>query len=1097
MKKQMQENTKRVLEGLTDFQRATVRRVDELFESNTLRVLVADEAGLGKTLVARGVIAKTVEHCRDRKPETPVRIVYICSNAAIADQNVERLKTGDEAEAESSTEARLSMQHLAIFKKRAQKQAVELIPMTPQTSLHVSGGTGKYEERALIYAVLKAFPEYASHGSQLSSVLDDYAYQKWQETCEKYVREVRETDRATDGAYLRYMHAKVVDALHKKPQTEYDLLHSREQDVHSGVIKELRKIFAEISLDLLQPDLVILDEFQQFDDLIRSEKGSESRMISDRLFSLPDTRILLLSATPYRLYSTLEEIDAGPEAVDEEFQQFIDLMDFLRETPGVEDTGKKQEFHRIWENYTMALQEYRPDTDHSAILLLHRKAENALYRNMARTERSSETNAADLIDDTAAGPVEITKGDVSSYLSFESLLSGLGLQEHVPVDYVKSAPFLLSFLQQYKIREEVRSACRREPDKLTEKMQQDLFVPMDMIQHYEKLPVTNARLDKIQQIVFKDRAAYLLWIPPARPYYTLSGIYSGLEEKHLTKTLIFSSWQMVPRMLAGLLSYESERQTIGKLMRKEHQDEVSYFRDKDKGGKSSPTSLQWRRNRKGKPGSMNQLTLIYPSETLVRIYDPIECLNEGYTDLVSVRKVISGKLKARLDRIPCTETQVADQSWYYMAPVLLDDESYVRSWFRQKRQLVRNEEEQGGHLLEHLEEYEKLYDPHDGTKRLGTKPDDLIDVLCDMALASPAVCIRRTYEHFAKQNDDTEKTEPSVTALLFLKRKLYTPEATAIVRCAVGGGEKNVPQWKKVLAYLRDGCFQAVLDEYAHQICSGLNPEVPRLPALQKQLTETIMFQTSTYAADTPESFLKGEDPLRLRSNFAAAFTDGNKQQASLDRKKAVREAFNAPFRPFVLATTSIGQEGLDFHAYCRRIVHWNLPSNPVDLEQREGRINRYESLCIRQNVALRYGKAPFEKDNLWALMFERARRAEKEDGSSDLIPQWGLKESGQMIRIERVVPMYPMSRDEIAYQRLLRILSLYRMAMGQPRQEELLQTILQNTGGAEKDKAQEEIRKLFMNLSPFYRKKIATDSNLDFPDDEENTATLNAAWKA
>jgi len=28
--------------------------------------------------------------------------------------------------------------------------------------------------------------------------------------------------------------------------------------------------------------------------------------------------------------------------------------------------------------------------------------------------------------------------------------------------------------------------------------------------------------------------------------------------------------------------------------------------------------------------------------------------------------------------------------------------------------------------------------------------------------------------------------------------------------------------------------------------------------------------------------------------------------------------------------------EGLDFHHYCHAIVHWNLPSNPVDLEQRE-----------------------------------------------------------------------------------------------------------------------------------------------------------------
>ena len=57
-------------------------------------------------------------------------------------------------------------------------------------------------------------------------------------------------------------------------------------------------------------------------------------------------------------------------------------------------------------------------------------------------------------------------------------------------------------------------------------------------------------------------------------------------------------------------------------------------------------------------------------------------------------------------------------------------------------------------------------------------------------------------------------------------------------------------------------------------------------------------------------------------------------------RKENIRNAFNSPMRPFVLATTSIGQEGLDFHNYCRVIMHWNLPSNPIDLEQREGRKN-------------------------------------------------------------------------------------------------------------------------------------------------------------
>ena len=75
--------------------------------------------------------------------------------------------------------------------------------------------------------------------------------------------------------------------------------------------------------------------------------------------------------------------------------------------------------------------------------------------------------------------------------------------------------------------------------------------------------------------------------------------------------------------------------------------------------------------------------------------------------------------------------------------------------------------------------------------------------------------------------------------------------------------------------------------------------------------------------------------------------TESGQQRAS-----GIREVFNSPFRPFLLSTTSIGQEGLDFHSYCRRIVHWNLPSNPIDLEQREGRINRFKSLAIRESLS-------------------------------------------------------------------------------------------------------------------------------------------------
>ena len=68
----------------------------------------------------------------------------------------------------------------------------------------------------------------------------------------------------------------------------------------------------------------------------------------------------------------------------------------------------------------------------------------------------------------------------------------------------------------------------------------------------------------------------------------------------------------------------------------------------------------------------------------------------------------------------------------------------------------------------------------------------------------------------------------------------------------------------------------------------------------------------------------------RMRARFAARF--GTKQideGAGAVRADDVRSAFNSPFWPFVLCSTSVGQEGLDFHLYCHAVVHWNLPSNP------------------------------------------------------------------------------------------------------------------------------------------------------------------------
>ena len=97
----------------------------------------------------------------------------------------------------------------------------------------------------------------------------------------------------------------------------------------------------------------------------------------------------------------------------------------------------------------------------------------------------------------------------------------------------------------------------------------------------------------------------------------------------------------------------------------------------------------------------------------------------------------------------------------------------------------------------------------------------------------------------------------------------------------------------------------------------------------------------------------------------------------------------------------------------------------------------------------------------------KRLKKSEKTEDASELIPYWDLKDSDDMIKIERILPMYPFSRDISAYERLIKILSLYRLSLGQARQEELLEYLFKNC------QDEEELKELFINLSPFYRNAI------------------------
>lgn len=59
-------------------------------------------------------------------------------------------------------------------------------------------------------------------------------------------------------------------------------------------------------------------------------------------------------------------------------------------------------------------------------------------------------------------------------------------------------------------------------------------------------------------------------------------------------------------------------------------------------------------------------------------------------------------------------------------------------------------------------------------------------------------------------------------------------------------------------------------------------------------------------------------------------------------------QKFNLPGSPLVFLSTQKGQEGIDLHHYCRRVVLYDLPWNPALIEQRIGRVHRLGGIRSR-----------------------------------------------------------------------------------------------------------------------------------------------------
>ena len=433
------------------------------------------------------------------------------------------------------------------------------------------------------------------------------------------------------------------------------------------------------------------------------------------------------------------------------------------------------------------------------------------------------------------------------------------------------------------------------------------------------------------------------------------------NSKGFSKILVFSAWEMVPRMIGALVSYEAERLTVGKLVHQiKNQDKknTGYFAD---GSRRYPVARLRFNVSNGEVRGMSLFALLYPSKTLSDMYLPIESLN-NHESLEVIEKSVRLKLKEKLaiieEKYGDSGNNKEDARWYYLAPMLMDGVIYAKHWIEDIVWEMNTDEEdttsevrssskdkRNKGFIAHIDKLRSYLDAPEEI-HLGRKPEDLLETLVNMVLGSPAICIYRS---------NGRSTARATSLAKVFVNNFNLPESTAIIDLAYGRCRDDNSHWQNVLKYCKDGCFQAMIDEYIHMLkeTAGFQSDGNQYQIVHDMMMDSLKIHTATYIADTYPDFKKRingadrkSDGCRIRSSYAVGFTkDAGDNSKVVMRKENIRNAFNSPMRPFVLATTSIGQEGLDFHNYCRVIMHWNLPSNPIDV----GRILR--TFKIKKNV--------------------------------------------------------------------------------------------------------------------------------------------------
>ena len=706
-----------ILKPLKPFQRRTVDHAFHrlfLAQDSTARFLVADEVGLGKTLVARGVIARAIDYLWDHVDR--IDIVYICSSSSIARANLPKLRIDAGAERSLELATRLTMLATELAPREGEATLADtklnFVSFTPGTSFNMGHAPGRADERRVLFQLLEPF---VRSRTALMNLLQGRIRNKdnWRSRLNNDAMPLEPCIRASFQA--KFKDSNLVDRLsgllderfgRYRPEWPAEARWQRDT-----LIADLRRLLAETCVQALEPDFVILDEFQRFKPLLETREDQHDRnpgaALAQALFKVktPEgnpVRTLLLSATPYKLYTADAEIEH-----EDHYEDFLATTRFL-----LDDEGRVRDVQRRLATFGTALKRAAASQSDQVETVVAAKCEVevALRAIMARTERVPASDDRDAMVEECERPGKLSPAEVRQYVAADALFRAVGGGD--PMRLWKSAPYLAHFMHGYKFNERLAETIDHSPDKVLEVVgrHETAFLKDKEIRSWTRLDPANAKLRHMVSDLLDAGLWRLLWIPPTLPYWPLEGPFEG--KRTFTKTLLFSAWNVVPEVVSAVLSYEAERRMV------EPGGRVKKYKNP---AKQQRPLLRFTESETSTRSAHRLMWLLLPCLTLADRAHPLEA-PEGRDR----REWTRGRVETLLGELPNPHEGEIDRRWEWAAPLLLDPglRGFLQAW--------RNDELSGLNDNETLSKPEAL-DPH---------LDDLLD-LDISSLGPPATGLGR------------------------------------------------------------------------------------------------------------------------------------------------------------------------------------------------------------------------------------------------------------------------------------------------------------------------------------------------------------------